>query len=541
MAIPAEIQALATKVRNEVYGRDVREAIAKSIEETGKTAAEAYEITQNLIDGTFDEGILSTQIEQKLLNLEAQYAPQLTSLTAELAETNKFAGQVDFVDLIMNRTSYEVVSVKKITSPYLALSVFCSNGNEHVTHEWRKNANDDYWIYHVGFHGLLTTFPSDRKSTTSKTETWSAIDGSGNTFTTIIGATFTVTITGEQITFNHLADNRGGIFSIVIDGDAENPILVSVYSATTVVKNQIIAKGLSNTTHTVVGTFIGADPDNPPSGTARGWIRDDQTSPVSNDRYTMIGGVPYNGVYNTPTNKMLLAYASNKGWAFNITCEGKTNWFPEHNGVGTAFDLAPKKIILDGKELNFEDMEVEKVYRGENFQLVQKVACRFPDVVGDIAELEVTYGVSRSGVVPMGGYLKALKPFVINNGYVGMLPLEQTVIDEFVSGIGTHVINAGDSSNLNLPNDKDQTFSFAGVDSVNKDYIAAVSIDFPLKTLRYGKSGRGNPLYFINQRPQYPKLYPLVFFNHSMVVGEKYNFNARFAIADIPNIYNAVL
>lgn len=86
MAIPAEIQALATKVRNEVYGRDVREAIAKSIEETGKTAAEAYEITQNLIDGTFDEGILSTQIEQKLLDLEAQYAPQLTSLTADLAD-----------------------------------------------------------------------------------------------------------------------------------------------------------------------------------------------------------------------------------------------------------------------------------------------------------------------------------------------------------------------------------------------------------------------------------------------------------------------
>lgn len=89
--IPQKIKELATKVRNEVYGKDVREAIAKSIEESGETAENARIITQQLIDGSFDEGILNTEIEQRLINLETEYAPKLNKVTEDLAQTTVYA------------------------------------------------------------------------------------------------------------------------------------------------------------------------------------------------------------------------------------------------------------------------------------------------------------------------------------------------------------------------------------------------------------------------------------------------------------------
>ena len=89
MIIPDKYKNLANAVRNEVYGRDVRESIAKSIEETGASSEAAIEITQQLIDGSFDEGELNTEIERKLNELEQEYAPKLTQLTEQLADTDE--------------------------------------------------------------------------------------------------------------------------------------------------------------------------------------------------------------------------------------------------------------------------------------------------------------------------------------------------------------------------------------------------------------------------------------------------------------------
>ena len=86
MPIPQKIQQLAKKVREAVYGKDVRDAIAEAIEESGKTAGEAREITEALLDGSFDQGLLDTEIREKLVQLEQDYAPELTNLGAQLAQ-----------------------------------------------------------------------------------------------------------------------------------------------------------------------------------------------------------------------------------------------------------------------------------------------------------------------------------------------------------------------------------------------------------------------------------------------------------------------
>lgn len=112
MAIPETIKNLANKVRHAVYGHEVRESIAKSMEETGSTADEARQITEQLIDGSFDTGLLNTNIEQKLNNLETEYTPKLNQVNAQLAEkaNNEIVNTIfynpTFTDEIVNVLGY---------------------------------------------------------------------------------------------------------------------------------------------------------------------------------------------------------------------------------------------------------------------------------------------------------------------------------------------------------------------------------------------------------------------------------------------------
>lgn len=55
-----------------------------------KKAKEALELARQVVDGEVDLGVLRTEIDKKLNDLETQYAPQLTEVTAQLADnTNK--------------------------------------------------------------------------------------------------------------------------------------------------------------------------------------------------------------------------------------------------------------------------------------------------------------------------------------------------------------------------------------------------------------------------------------------------------------------
>lgn len=95
MAIPEIIEELAHKVRTEIYGRDVREAIATSMEATAEVAEWSREVAQQIIDGSFDEGELNTEIERKLNELEQQYAPQLTQVKEETQSNERAVLSID--------------------------------------------------------------------------------------------------------------------------------------------------------------------------------------------------------------------------------------------------------------------------------------------------------------------------------------------------------------------------------------------------------------------------------------------------------------
>jgi polygalacturonase len=108
MAVPQNIEELAHQVRTAIYGRDVRESIASSMEATADVADWSRSVAQAIIDGSFDEATLNTAIENKLTQLEQDYAPKLTSIETEVTnargtETN-LGNRLENVDAQLAQT-----------------------------------------------------------------------------------------------------------------------------------------------------------------------------------------------------------------------------------------------------------------------------------------------------------------------------------------------------------------------------------------------------------------------------------------------------
>lgn len=79
-------EELAKFIREKMYGMDTREAMAQSLLKANEVAEWAGEVARQIIDGSFDEGLLNTEIERKLNELETEYAPKLSALEQQLAQ-----------------------------------------------------------------------------------------------------------------------------------------------------------------------------------------------------------------------------------------------------------------------------------------------------------------------------------------------------------------------------------------------------------------------------------------------------------------------
>lgn len=466
---------------------------------------------------------------------------RLDSIDTQLADNATLSAQTDFVNLIRDRAKYKRLRVRKNTLNATVFDVVLDDGVKHITYDFQKNVNDDFWLFREGYTADLASIMvdhDDAEDASERTGVW-VTSGGANYYTTEVGATFTCTAKGSEIKMSFYADNRGGIWSIVVDGGA--PVVISTWASPTISINNIsIITGLDPAVeHTVVGTFAGDDPAHAPTGgPSRGWL---YVLTTATDRHSVMGyAVEVATSYSY--GKMLLGQSTNKEFAFNITKDAISNYFPEHNGVGTAFAVSAPQFLLDNVALDFDAMVAGEFVVGDSFQLIQSVYCQFAGIVGNIAKCDIIITIGLDGVVSLSGHFEVLQDCTIS-GYSLMFPLVDAVIREFVSGIGTDRVSTADESMYYYTSEEDKVFSFAGIDSRNPDCVSAMTIDNPIATLRYGKTGRAVDMthfWFLHQRAIYPKLYPYVFQSHSAVTGEKYNFHGRFIIADIPNIYNYI-
>ena len=72
-----------------------------------KKAQEAKELAQQIVDGEVDTGVLRTNIDQKLNDLEEEYAPKLTQVSSQLADK---ANEVD----VRKRTDLQPINVSEM-------------------------------------------------------------------------------------------------------------------------------------------------------------------------------------------------------------------------------------------------------------------------------------------------------------------------------------------------------------------------------------------------------------------------------------------
>ena len=93
-----QVEELAKFIREKMHGKDTREAMAMALEKAGEVAEWSREVAQQIVDGSFDEGALNTEIERKLNELEIQYAPELNNVKMQLAETPNY----DYVDMLIS-------------------------------------------------------------------------------------------------------------------------------------------------------------------------------------------------------------------------------------------------------------------------------------------------------------------------------------------------------------------------------------------------------------------------------------------------------
>ena len=118
-----------------------------------------------------------------------------------------------------------------------------------------------------------------------------------------------------------------------------------------------------------------------------------------------------------------------------------------------------------------------------------------------------------------------------------MLPLVVDVLNECVTSIGNSRINDKTGAMFNFPEEKDLTYSVVGLDSDRPDYVAAYTLEYPLKTNRVGLTGKSDPQLKVNQGTAYHKVYNQIFANHTLVVGDEYKWFTSFVIGLLTNAY----
>lgn len=446
-----------------------------------------------------------------------------------LDKVTKFISQADFVALVEGKVAYKNISVKTVSAD--SFDVFVDDGVRSVTYNFVKDLNDDFWKIndcYFGGLGMNLLYFSDAPVTSGVG--WNK--ASNNWYTTTVGESFTVHCRGEEIDFWFFGDNRGGIFEFVVDGDVGNPVTVSTYATANATMGRLIKTGLTDTMHTVVGTFKGADPTNAPAGgTARGWVY----ANLTDDAHRTVNGYLKG---NTKTAQ-LMSHASNKEMAVQVKFGAEQSYVIPDHGIGTAFNVEPIKILVDNAPVDLSTYTIGKPVPLNASVDIQQHCYGVVPGHGNAAEFWVNHHIDRRGKVTYSTRFKALQDFLVVFSYPLMMPLS-TVENTVLTSIGNMRVPAGDETDYYFEEEEDKTFSAALLSSVNKGYVAAGKIHYPLQSYRVGKTGEPDKKrkLYIWQRAAVPKLYFRSVKDLPIRAGQEMAWSGEIIVANIPNIYD---
>lgn len=421
------------------------------------------------------------------------------------------------------------------------------SGDDYTLVKMIKNDNDDYvQIDDVSIvktsDARVGSFEFDSQSGTFVT----AQDP--NHYATAVNSTLTYEFTGTGLTFLHLVENRGGIWEFVLDGDESTKVTISTFNSTLAQRFTSVYKNLTRGTYTVVATFKGDDPENPPSsgaGTSRGWYKNNFQSLANIASAGSIKG-PFlvldarsgKAIETTVTN--ILRGFSNKEFAFLVRQQGSSNarqWLPDH-GIGTTFGTV--RVSVDG-------VDISDLPTTANF-LPFNVCNYYQDMIGkntnddvDLLKIKSSMNVTKYSVDLYQSF-EWLENTDIDNGYINMIPMNRLFATDMLdSRGGVHDVTKADGS-FNPLGFRDNLLSVAVLSSMSnfKDYVFATSFDNNTDTFLYNRTnyrvfdGKETRFWWeARSTNNLSKLYPQVFISEIIPAGFKHKANMRFTVGKL--------
>ena len=445
--------------------------------------------------------------------------------------------QIDFVGFIEDKTKYSKKMYWKNSTDGFHVGLF--SGNDVITHSFKKEPEDDFikWIKTIIGNGASQTILQIKAmADLIRTGVW--VDSTPTCYTAELGATFSASLYGSKLYFYHYSDNRGGVWRFVID-DGE-PIDISTWASVGTYVKGIIMDGLNpSVEHTVVATFMGDDPLNPPTGgISRGWLSDDASYDTKRAVYSDLTG---------DTNYGILTTDSNRDFAFFAKYGVDANFIPAHSGVGSVVKIADPVYTVDNVVVDINTLAIGNPVDWENSITIAQHFYGTVNVT-NVAEFWLTTTITKDGTIKTDGKMQALVDFMIGpvglpRGYAPMLPLNNGVLETVVSSFGETRVNSKDGVSSTFDNAYDETISVCGVDETRTDLISAFAIDHIAFTNRQREQKSTSDILWANNDPSlYLKVYNDVFTPETnLATGYVYRWHTRHSTAKIDNAYSQVL
>ena len=443
--------------------------------------------------------------------------------------------QPDYVRDLAMHSRRGPMTVSVVDSRPTLDAVIPLGGDRAVRYRLRRDQNDDYWLLDSGSVGTI-----QHTDTLTSRVNYSATTGGYVTsspphcFTTTVGATASAQFTGTRVDWYSYCDQRGGIWTIVIDAGTANEVTktISTWRASAAAIAQTIATGLTDGPHTLTATFAGADPANAANpGPARGWIYWPTTSAHTETMLRVYRALP-----SFVEGQELLASTSNKEFALNGRPAGSgdgSQWVPEHNFVGTAFAVDSARVLADGVPV---PLTVGTRLEGVGtLQLVQKVRGVHPsDPSNPLCEITTVHTI-RDGVAAIAGRVKWLRDTEVVTGYGPMLPYRASWADWVQTSQGVrHPVQrpTGGGVYETLPEKFDLrsavVLNATSTDPALRYAALAWTVDNVALSLRLGAEGANPDGASIEHRnATFGKVYLQVFKNVVMPAGTEYTFSSR--------------
>jgi hypothetical protein len=410
----------------------------------------------------------------------------------------------------------------------------------------------------TGFEGLSVLYSGISKAyfiTLPDSRTGTYLAGSvKNDLTIQIGATCTLVFTGNAISFYSYMDNRGGYWNFSIDGG--DPIKITRWAAAGAYVLTQVATGLTYGSHTIVGTFMGDDPDHLPSGgagTGRGWI-------CSEDITTGIE-FPYKTFYvqnYLNCNYLTAAVTPAMGNTFNPGSIPEFAWSIKKLGAvyGTAFvpDHAPTTCIkfanlATDRTVKIDNVAVDLTATAYTFatpcttvNVYQKyTGFNFNDNAQDLISVE-SYIDINFNLRQTKHKITVLQDIYATSAYIPMFPFSTSQFDNFVtSQKNEYATVKTDGSITELTEGRNFYWGYATNKSGSADLKKNIfGIRLKMSPDPYGSDGLTKYVWMQHRDTVLQKLYIQIAAAETIPTGTEYNFTADYIVNRIPDAYLAV-